>query len=172
MTPPLLLPTDSLGELVRRERGALAHVARREGMSPEEACECVQDALCTYLSLELSERADDGHAIATLKTIVRNTARNARRKHARARRHDPLDAVDVEGDADPADAQLDRAEQLARLRGCVAELAEVQRSVITLRLLDERSGEDVAATLGLSRGYVDVLVHRARQALSDCMMCV
>jgi RNA polymerase sigma-70 factor (ECF subfamily) len=41
--------------------------------------------------------------------------------------------------------------------------------VVTLRLLEERSGEDVAETLGLSRGYVDVLVHRAKAALRVCM---
>ena len=56
-----------------------------------------------------------------------------------------------------------------RLRTCVAELCGVQRAVVMLRLLDEQSGEDVAATLGLSRGHVDVLVHRAKAALRVCM---
>ena len=38
-----------------------------------------------------------------------------------------------------------------------------------LRLLEERQGEDVAASLGISRGYVDVLVHRAKASLRVCM---
>ncbi len=52
---------------------------------------------------------------------------------------------------------------------CVTELCGVQRAVVTLRLLEERSGEDVAESLGLTRGHVDVLVHRAKQALRVCM---
>jgi RNA polymerase sigma-70 factor (ECF subfamily) len=61
------------------------------------------------------------------------------------------------------------AENTVRLRQCLASPCSVQRAVVTLRLLDERSGEDVADALGLSRGYVDVLVHRAKAALRLCM---
>jgi DNA-directed RNA polymerase specialized sigma24 family protein len=38
-----------------------------------------------------------------------------------------------------------------------------------MRLLEERHGEDVAAALGLTRGQVDVLLHRAKASLSVCM---
>ena len=38
-----------------------------------------------------------------------------------------------------------------------------------LRLLEEQPGEDVAASLGISRGYVDVLLHRAKASLRVCM---
>ena len=69
-----------------------------------------------------------------------------------------------------ADELLACAEAHVRLRACVAELCEVQRSVVLLRLLDERPGEDVAAVLGISRGYVDVLMHRAKAALRACML--
>ena len=37
-----------LSELVKTEREALVAVARSEGLGPEEALDCVQDALCTY----------------------------------------------------------------------------------------------------------------------------
>src|SRR6185369_7413857 len=43
-------PLDRLSALVRAERGSLVAVARGEGMSAEEAVECVQDALCTFLA--------------------------------------------------------------------------------------------------------------------------
>ncbi len=39
-----------------------------------------------------------------------------------------------------------------------------------LRLLEEHAGEDVAQALGISRGYVDVLAHRAKASLKTCMM--
>jgi len=56
-----------------------------------------------------------------------------------------------------------------RLRACVSELCEIQRAVVTLRMLDERPGEDVAMVLGISRGHVAVLLHRAKRALRACM---
>jgi RNA polymerase sigma-70 factor (ECF subfamily) len=40
---------------------------------------------------------------------------------------------------------------------------------VMMRLLEERPGEDVAATLGLTRGHVDVLLHRAKASLLVCM---
>jgi len=63
-----------------------------------------------------------------------------------------------------------RAEAQVRLRVCVAELCEIQRAVVLLRLLSEQPGDDVAQSLGISRGYVDVLTHRAKSALRACML--
>lgn len=170
-------PLEALSALVRSSRGALAAVARSEGMSPEEALECVQDALATFLTregrdLEIMEQTQAGAAqmLPTLKTMVRNAARNARRKHARSKQHASI-ACDDEPPAEGAqlDELLGHAEDVVRLRTCVAELCGVQRAVVMLRLLEERSGEDVAATLRVSRAHVDVLVHRARAALRLCM---
>jgi RNA polymerase sigma-70 factor (ECF subfamily) len=56
-----------------------------------------------------------------------------------------------------------------RLCGCVAALAEAQRAVVTLRMLDELPGQDVARTLGISPGHVAVLLHRAKTNLHTCM---
>ncbi|MDO9217558.1 MAG: argininosuccinate lyase, partial [Lacisediminimonas sp.] len=42
---------DALGHLVPAHRRALTLVARREGVSAEDAVDCVQDALCTFLQL-------------------------------------------------------------------------------------------------------------------------
>ena len=104
-----------------------------------------------------------------LSTMTRNAARNRRRRADRARPH--LDVVDVPLLASDvsADVALAKAETHVRLRACIAELCEVQRAVVMLRLLDEQPGEDVALTLGISRGYVDVLAHRAKASLRTCM---
>lgn len=163
-------PLLELAELVRSERGALVRTATREGLNPEEALECVQDALCTWLARQRDGSAPAASLAATLKTTVRNAARNWRRRHRRLRPH-----LDIDGSAAPAataanaEQLLDQAESSLRLRTCVAELREVERAVISLRLLEERSGEDVAALLGLSRSHVDVLVHRAKATLRVCM---
>jgi RNA polymerase sigma-70 factor (ECF subfamily) len=62
-----------------------------------------------------------------------------------------------------------RAEDHVRLRACGQELCEVQKSVVTLCMLEERAGEDVARALGISPGHVAVLLHRAKAALRVCM---
>lgn len=157
---------EQLAELVRTERAALVAVGRREGLSAEEALECVQDALCTFLSQSSARE----HALASLKSMTRNAARNLRRRHYRRMPHDAIDDERLPSSAAPrADELIARTEDVIRLRVCMAELCTTQRAAVTLRLLEERSGEDVAAELGLSRGHVDVLVHRAKAALRACM---
>jgi RNA polymerase sigma-70 factor (ECF subfamily) len=159
-----------VSDLALRARGDLVRVARREGASPEDAVECVQDALCTFLQVaqknELPE--DTARWAAYLAGIVRNAARNKRRLHHVARPHDDLDALPVALGAS-AEALIAEAEEHVRLRACVDQLCETQKAVVMLRLLEEQPGEDVAASLGISRGYVDVLLHRAKASLRVCM---
>ena len=102
--------------------------------------------------------------------IVRNVARNRRRRHFRARPHDGIDAADrAEAQQTSADEAIARAEDHVRLRACVEELCAIQKAVVTLRLLEEQAGEDVASALGISPGYVAVLLHRAKRELHACM---
>ncbi|MFT3765388.1 MAG: sigma-70 family RNA polymerase sigma factor [Minicystis sp.] len=163
---------EMLARVVRRERAALIRVAQREGAGIEDAVECVQDALCTFLGMQQRGEvpAEVGEWGFLLAGVVRNAARNRRRRHAIARPHEDIDAAVDRTDAPDVDEVVIRAEEHVRLRACVAELCEVQRAVVTLRLLDEQPGEDVAHALGISRGYVDVLTHRAKAALRACML--
>jgi RNA polymerase sigma-70 factor, ECF subfamily len=157
---------ERLSSIVRTERGALVAIARAEGLLAEEAVECVQDALATFLSRD----EEPSSAIASLKTIVRNAARNFRRRHRRSLPHEPIEiGREPAAAGHDAEALLGHAEDVVRLRACVAELCSVQRAVVMLRLLEERSGEDVAEVLGIARGHVDVLVHRAKASLRVCM---
>lgn len=167
-------PLEELDRLLSARRGALFAAARDEGAQAEEALECVQDGLCTWLREERSGTLPPapGARVAAAFTMVRNAARNARRRHHRSKPHLPLNEDGVgalAGDGADPEALLAEAEETVRLRACVASLCAVQRAVVTLRLLEERSGEDVAEALGLSRGHVDVLVHRAKASLRVCM---
>src|SRR4029077_12737187 len=105
--------------------------ARSEGMSPEDAVDCVQEALCTLLELAqrepLSFDRDDGRAM--LVTIVRNVARNRRRRHFVARPHQDIDGVELPDTMAGADEAIARAEEHVRLRACVEELCAIQRAV-------------------------------------------
>lgn len=162
---------DALTDLIREHRGALASAARREGVSAEDAVECVQEALATFL--QLLNRAEaptdrDGWP-AYVSVMVRNAAKNRRRRHHVALQHDTLEAAEPASDVASTEDLVAQAEEHVRLRACVERLCGTQRSVVTLRLLEERAGQDVATTLGITRGHVDVLLHRAKVALRECM---
>lgn len=157
---------DRLSAALRTERGVWIAIARSEGLGPEEALDAVQDALSTYLDAGTVPDAIGAY----VSTLVRNAARNARRRHHRALPHAPITPADEPDDGGPdTEALVAAAEEMVRLRVCVTELCELQRAVVTLRLLEERTGEDAAETLGLSRNYVDVLLARARASLRSCV---
>jgi RNA polymerase sigma-70 factor (ECF subfamily) len=161
-----------LSDLVRAKRSALAALARAEGVTAEDAIDCVQEGLCTLLASArravLPKEAEMWDSL--LAGMVRNAARNRRRRHFLARPHDDLDAHPLAaGDGPAADEVIARAEEHVRLRTCVEELCEIQKAVVTLRMLEEQPGEDVAQALGISAGHVAVLLHRAKRALRECM---
>jgi RNA polymerase sigma-70 factor (ECF subfamily) len=162
---------DALDRVVREQRVELARLARRQGLSAEDAVDCVHDAFCTFLQLAVRRELPDDVAehARHLAGIVVNTARNKRRRHHLARPHHAIDTVEPSGDEPSTETLVAHAEECLRLRGCVNRLCKTQRTVVMMRLLEERPGEDVAAILGLTRGHVDVLLHRAKASLLVCM---
>jgi RNA polymerase sigma-70 factor (ECF subfamily) len=156
--------------LARAERGALAACARREGLGAEDAVDCVQEGLCTLLAMSRSGRAPAQREewAPFAMEIVRNAARNRRRRHDRARPHEDVEAAGL-SDGVETDELVARAEEHVRLRACVDDLCEIQKAVVTLRMLEERPGEDVARALGITPGHVAVLLHRAKASLRACM---
>jgi RNA polymerase sigma-70 factor, ECF subfamily len=154
---------DWIGPLAREHAGQLAAVARREGATAIDALDLVQDAFHTLLERPeahtLRDRPDE--AARLLSTIVRNAARNARRRHHRAKPHEDVEIAVEAPPPDPLETE--------RLGRCMAKLGEVHRHVITLRVLEELSGDEAAHELGVTANHVGVLLHRARKQLADCM---
>jgi RNA polymerase sigma-70 factor (ECF subfamily) len=105
----------------------------------------------------------DGRASVStwLYTIARNTCLTAiraegyRRTSALADASEPAVASSV-----PLKLSIDQ---------CLSRLPEMQRQVITLFYLQERSVSDVAAMLDLPEGTVKSHLHRARRALAEMM---
>jgi len=169
-TPPCCC-ADWVGGLAREHAGRLAAIARGEGLAATDALDAVQEAFHTLLGRPdteaLKHRPDD--AANVLAALVRNAARNARRRHFRARPHVDVDEVGLADAAPAPDELVDLAAATNRLSGCMARLADVHRHVVTLRVLEEVSGEDAARALGVTPGHVAVLLHRARKQLEACM---
>lgn len=162
-----------ISELVHAHRARLIRVARREGAHGEDAFDCVQDAFLGFLELPQARSLmdDPGGAGRVLSVLTKNIARNARRRHFRARPHvSDAEVVDaLEADDASVDELLVLAENHVKLIGCVIQLRKVQRLVVALRLLDDVRGEDVARVLSLKPGHVAVLLHRAKDKLRECM---
>ncbi len=164
--------TGWVSELARAHTAALARVARAEGLTAEYALDAVQEGFVTLLRMpearDLVGNHDDSRAL--LAVVVRNVARNLRRRHHQAKPH-----ASIEEDGEPvaplpsAEELVQRAEDHIQLQGCVGRLEEVQRRVVTLRMLEEASGAEVAMLLDLSPGHVAVLLHRAKRDLLRCM---
>jgi RNA polymerase sigma-70 factor (ECF subfamily) len=162
---------DWVSALARDHAGRLAAIARREGLGAADALDAVQDGFHTLLArpdaAALRDRPEE--AARLLSAIVRNAARNLRRRHHRARPHLELDGSLAATEARPDEA-LEQATTAAQLVGCMAELGDVHRHVVTLRVLEELSGDEAARELGLTPGHVAVLLHRARKQLERCML--
>ena len=162
-----------VGQLVHDHRLALAGVARQEGLTPEDAFDAVQEAFHTFITMPearpLLEQPDESRKL--LVAVTRNVARNRRRLHASAKPHtsDPAVLDGLPADAAGVEDTIAAAEEHVRLAGCMLTLAEVPRTVVTLRMLDDLPGEDVARRLGVSPGHVAVLLHRAKARLLDSM---
>jgi RNA polymerase sigma-70 factor (ECF subfamily) len=159
--------------LVHEHRASLARIARREGLVPEDAFDAVQEAFHGFINLPqaraLVDEADQSRKL--LIVLVRNIARNRRRLHAVARPHatDQQQLEAIATGAPSVDQLIVAAEEHFRLAGCMRTLEDVPRAVVTLRMLDDVPGEDVARTLGISPGHVAVLLYRAKGNLLACM---
>lgn len=164
-------PISELDRITRSERARLVRVARSEGLGAEDALDCVHDALTTFLHLAMTDAlpVDPATYPGFMVTTVRNAARNGRRLHRNAKVHESIEKEEPESAGPIPEALVADAEEHVRLRGCVDRLCDTQKAVVTLRMLEEHDGEDVAETLGISRGHVDVLLHRAKRALRACM---
>jgi RNA polymerase sigma-70 factor (ECF subfamily) len=105
----------------------------------------------------------DGRAALStwLYTIARNTSLSAVRAE-RYRQTTPLD----EG-SEPA--ALTTTPQRVALEQQLSRLPEIQREVVTLFYLQEKSVKDVAEMLDLPEGTVKSHLHRARRALGAMM---
>jgi len=158
--------------LARTHARPLAAVAVREGLSALEALDAVQEAFTTLLSLPQARELslDDEGAARLMAVLVRNAARNMRRRHHRLLPHSSLTStLELPADTLDAEALLAAAEEQVAFLGCVNQLADVQRRVVTMRIFEELTPQDTASTLGLTSGHIAVLLHRAKYALLECL---
>jgi RNA polymerase sigma-70 factor (ECF subfamily) len=163
---------DWVSDLARAHTRALSGIARAEGLTADDALDAVQEAFQTFLDLPeartLVGREQDSRRL--LSAVVRNAARNMRRRAFRRLPHDGLvGGLEIADDVPGVDELLARAEDEIKLMGCVSKLSDVQQRVVRLRMLQELSGDDVARELGLRPDHVATLLYRAKKELFRCV---
>lgn len=158
--------------LVHEHRARLVRVARREGLGAEDALDSAQEAFYSFLGLPQARALveEPAESAKLLTVLARNVARNRRRRHDRSRPHlsDELTLDGLPDSGRSVEETVAEAQEYALVVGCMATLTQIQHAVVTLRLLDDVPGEDVARMLGISAGNVAVLLSRAKQKLRSC----
>lgn len=157
--------------LVHRHRTELLRYARRRGLEADDALDAVQDAFVTFLDLPgargIARTGND--AVKLLTVLLRNHVSNRRRKTVRrAEGLERLGRERGERSAESSAELIARAEEYARVQGCILRMARLQRAVIELSLVDDEPHETIAKRLGVSVGHARVLLHRAREHVRHC----
>lgn len=153
-----LLLLDARGRVVR-----LVH--RLLGWSSAEVEDVVQEVFLAAMTRRSQFRGEA--ALATwLAAIAVNRCRSHQRGLGRRLRLlAGLASRTRELLAPPPEEGLQEREMLAEVRKAVRELPARAREVVVLRYLEGFSPEQTAEALGLSRGAVEVRLHRARRRL-------
>ncbi len=137
-------------------------VAMQYAGTREDAEDIVQDAFSR--TLDRLDRFDPARAFEPwFFTIVRNTARNAARR-AGVRAHEEL-AVDHASGQPDAFETTHRRELRERLVLAIGQLPTMQRTCVSLCLVEGMSSAEAAGATGLAESTVRVHVFRARQTL-------
>jgi RNA polymerase sigma-70 factor (ECF subfamily) len=170
---------DAFEQLVQRHSGRLIALARQILGDEDLARDAVQDALLNaYRGIEGFN--GDARLSSWLHRIVANAAfAKIRRRRRRPESFlteafgagsddDPLAQTvlpNAQGESESAVDLLERRQECAFVRACIAHLREKHRTVLTLRYIEEFDTEQTARILGIAPNTVKTRLLRARDAL-------
>jgi RNA polymerase sigma-70 factor (ECF subfamily) len=151
--------------------GELIQLKLRARLSSKEAVEDVTQE--TFVRVLALVRAKDGvKQPERLGALVNSVCNHVLFEHYRSRRG--MDSsLDEETEQSFIDERISVSGLVAvdeterAVRGILGELPERDRRLLQSVLLEERDKDEVCAELGLSREYLRVLVHRAKQSFKS-----
>jgi RNA polymerase sigma-70 factor, ECF subfamily len=136
---------------------------------PSDVDDVVQDVFVDVL--RNLNRFDGRSSVLTwLTRIAINRCRSHQRKEwlrSTFLRRLPLSLG--EGRGEGAANQLETSETIQQVHQAIQQLKQSDREIIVLRYLEEQSIEQIAQTLGSTRGTVDVRLSRARKRLEKIL---
>lgn len=149
--------------LVRRHYRTAYAVALAICGSRADAEDVCQEAFIKSLERIDTCRTPDRFG-AWLCEIVRNRALN-HLEHARVRRSESLDDVEVGQETHTPDSNLKRRELGRQLEMAITKLTPREREVVLLHDMDGMNHRDIAGTMGISEVMSRQLLFTARQTL-------
>jgi len=165
---------DTLGELAYAYRRPLEVVARKRGLSPQQAEDVVQELFVKLVERDVVRELDRarGRLRAFLRTSLEHAiANHIARAHAQKRGGTALPATfvdDVAAPAPGADEAFDRAWRAALLARAFARLAAEHRTgpfdvIVEYFRGDTPSLAELAASHGTTVAQLKSMLHRARR---------
>jgi RNA polymerase sigma-70 factor (ECF subfamily) len=158
---------DAFAEIARAHYPSLLATARHRLRNPEDAEDAVQRTLLRAL-LALDRFGDTGNwrLHAWLNTILIHVCADI---PGRCKPTVPLSDWLIETQPNESEETTSDPEALAAVKQAIDELPESQRLAFELRLVDGRSYEEVAGTLGITEVNARARVHRARAKLQHTL---
>jgi RNA polymerase sigma-70 factor (ECF subfamily) len=167
----MALAADEIGRLYRREARRMVGFFVRRTRDPEAALDLVAETFaCAIRDRRQFRGADADAATAWLYAIARNLLNSWYRRGVVERR--ACERLGIER----LELSLEEYERLLELAGSqglrerirreLGGLPDEQRRAIELRVVDERSYEETAATLGISQQTARARVSRGLRALA------
>ena len=153
-------------ELFRRLSPRVRLYGLRHLRDPATADDLVQDVMLgTFDALRAGKVRDPerlaSFVLGTCRRVVSGWRRSAERRRS---------LLEVHGRTLPTSVPAEElALDLDRLAHCLARLSERERTVVVLTFYAERSGDEIAAELGMQTGHVRVARHRGLARLRACM---
>jgi len=153
-------------ELFRRMAPRIRLYGLRHLRNEHAAEDLAQQVMITTLEGLRARRLREPEKLAsfvlgTCRMIVLDLRRNAQRKERLLSQF----GADLLAPVQPSMPCLDSE----KLRRCVQNLKERERTVVVMTFYDEQTGADLAAFLGVSEANVRVIRHRAIHQLRECM---
>ena len=135
----------------------------------DDAQDCLRETFLSAYRHLSTYTWQEGGLYPWLKTMAKNKARDLLRASGRRQRLRGAFEEHVEGAGapeakNPAEEELQRDALRARIEVVLGELNPRYAAVLRLRLLEDRSREECAATLDVKIGTLDVLLFRACKA--------
>jgi RNA polymerase sigma-70 factor (ECF subfamily) len=163
---------EAFDALVGRHQASVFRLARLLTRSQEDAEDVLQQTFLSAWRHRTQFRAE-ASVRTWLLTIARNTALATRTRQSREPRDStPLDELGMRagwGGLNPEDLAI-RGERHERLTAAFVRLPADDREILTLRDLEELSGDATAQLLGVSLPAMKSRLHRARLALAALVL--
>jgi RNA polymerase sigma-70 factor (sigma-E family) len=154
----------AIAQLYQQHWNRLVRLAALLTRDASVAEEIVQDAFIS-LYRRWGDLAEHAAAAAYLRTSVVNGSRSALRHRGVEEKHRQPGAPEPAGPEEHAV----RADSDARVMAALRTLSRRQQEVLVLRYYADYSEQDIAVTLGLSKGAVKSHAHRGLAALREAL---